>query len=209
MRILTQELEWGAPLAALERVDFVVLHHSAGSGSLKQVHDYHRYVNGWSGIAYHLYVRRDGTVWRARPIDARGAHCRGWNDRSIGICFEGNFDREEMGKEQLDAGREAVRYVLGIYPGAIIAGHGELCTTACPGKFFPLAELKEVGKTVKSGDVCPEWARREYERAAELGITDGTRPGEYVPRYQAAVMAMRAAEAAVKMMKEEFGHENG
>ena len=28
-------------------------------------------------------------------------------------------------------------------------------------------------------------------------------------RYQAAVMALRAAEAAVKMMKEVFGHENG
>lgn len=40
---------------------------------------------------------------------------------------------------------------------------------------------------------APDWAKEELEQAVAMGITDGTRPMELVPRYQAAVMAKRAA----------------
>ena len=46
-----------------------------------------------------------------------------------------------------------------------------------------------------AGKKCPEWAEEELEEAVELGITDGERPMEPTPRYQAAIMAMRAARA--------------
>ena len=38
-----------------------------------------------------------------------------------------------------------------------------------------------------------EWAEKELAEAVAMGITDGTRPVELVPRYQAAIMAKRAA----------------
>lgn len=37
----------------------------------------------------------------------------------------------------------------------------------------------------------PEWAREEYQAAMDAGITDGARPMAYIPRYQAAIMALR------------------
>lgn len=40
---------------------------------------------------------------------------------------------------------------------------------------------------------APEWAEKELDEAIAMGITDGTRPMELVPRYQAAIMAKRAA----------------
>lgn len=40
----------------------------------------------------------------------------------------------------------------------------------------------------------PEWAKEEFAEAAGLGITDGERPMELIPRYQAAIMAKRALE---------------
>lgn len=40
---------------------------------------------------------------------------------------------------------------------------------------------------------APKWAEKELEEAKALGITDGTRPMELIPRYQAAIMAKRAA----------------
>ncbi len=43
---------------------------------------------------------------------------------------------------------------------------------------------------------APDWAREELEEAVTMGITDGTRPMELVPRYQAAIMAKRAVEKA-------------
>lgn len=41
---------------------------------------------------------------------------------------------------------------------------------------------------------APEWAKAELEQAVAMGITDGTRPMELIPRYQAAIMAKRALE---------------
>lgn len=40
----------------------------------------------------------------------------------------------------------------------------------------------------------PEWAKKEYEEAKAMGITDGSAPMVLIPRYQAAIMAKRAAK---------------
>ena len=44
----------------------------------------------------------------------------------------------------------------------------------------------------------PEWAKKELAEAKEMGITDGKSPMRMVPRYQAAIMAKRAAENVKK-----------
>ena len=49
--------------------------------------------------------------------------------------------------------------------------------------------LKEYTDTAEA----PEWAKAELQEAVTAGITDGTRPMELIPRYQAAIMAKRAA----------------
>lgn len=41
----------------------------------------------------------------------------------------------------------------------------------------------------------PDWAVAEYQEAIDMGITDGTNPMVLIPRYQAAIMAKRAAKA--------------
>lgn len=41
---------------------------------------------------------------------------------------------------------------------------------------------------------APEWAKAELQEAIDAGITDGTRPMQMIPRYQAAIMAKRAME---------------
>ena len=38
----------------------------------------------------------------------------------------------------------------------------------------------------------PEWAKAELAEAVSAGITDGTNPMQMIPRYQAAIMALRA-----------------
>lgn len=44
----------------------------------------------------------------------------------------------------------------------------------------------------------PEWAKKELAAAKEMGITDGENPMRLVPRYQAAIMAKRAAQNVKK-----------
>ena len=51
----------------------------------------------------------------------------------------------------------------------------------------------------------PGWATEELEQAMDDEITDGTRPMQTIPRYQAALMADRAyrkaIEEAITMLK--------
>lgn len=49
----------------------------------------------------------------------------------------------------------------------------------------------ELTKYTASLDL-PKWAQEEWNAAVEAGITDGTNPCLLIPRYQAAIMALRA-----------------
>lgn len=54
----------------------IILHHAAAvTCTPQQVHQWHL-ANGWTGIGYHFFVRKDGTVYRGRPEDTVGAHAR-------------------------------------------------------------------------------------------------------------------------------------
>ena len=124
------------------KTNLIVLHHAAATNcTVQDVHRWH-IDRGWSGIGYHFFIRKSGEIWRGRPEDRVGAHTVSYNANSIGICFEGNFENEPMPELQKAAGLELIAYLKGKYPIKDIKGHGELKATACPGKFFPLAELK-------------------------------------------------------------------
>ena len=52
-------------------------------------------ARGFADIGYHFYITRDGYLHRCRPVNQIGAHAAGWNDRSIGICYEAASMRRE------------------------------------------------------------------------------------------------------------------
>ena len=49
-------------------------------------------ARGFADIGYHFYITRDGEVHICRPVHQIGAHATGWNDKSIGICYEGGLN---------------------------------------------------------------------------------------------------------------------
>lgn len=148
MTINNAGLKFGS-MTKRKKTTVIVLHHAAGNGSVGQIHDYHRNEKGWSGIGYHFYVRKDGSVWQGRPTDTVGAHTVNYNSVSIGVCFEGNFENEEMPTEQRRAGAELVRYIRGQYPSIErVVRHGDLRATSCPGRRFPFNEI--VGEFTES-----------------------------------------------------------
>jgi len=154
------------------KTDLIVLHHAAATScTVQDVHRWHL-DNGWSGIGYHFFIRKDGTVWRGRPEDRVGAHTVNYNSRSIGICFEGNFEKEPMPDFQKAAGLELIAYLKGKYPIKEIKGHGELKSTACPGNFFPLAEMK----TGKASETVTENRVLLFQKAA---LADGFKLAKY------------------------------
>jgi len=109
------------------------------------------------GIGYHFYVRKDGKVYRGRPLEYVGGHAYGANTDSIGICFEGDFNKETMSEVQLKAGQELVSYLKNTYKITQVQGHKEVCATSCPGANFLFDEIvkdttikNETVQTIKS-----------------------------------------------------------
>lgn len=47
---------------------------------------------GWRGIGYHWVICRSGLVESGRSEEEVGAHCKGQNKDSIGICLVGTRD---------------------------------------------------------------------------------------------------------------------
>lgn len=55
-------------------------------------------------------------------------------------------------------------------------------------------EIYEKLQAYLAAQPVPDWAQGELAEAVALGITDGKNPMQLIPRYQAAIMAKRAAQ---------------
>lgn len=152
MQIIESKLEFKNPPQKRLTTTKIVIHHAdATTCNAHMIHQWHL-ARGWSGMGYHFLVRKEGgIVETGRPINTIGAHCTGQNNDSIGICFEGDFDRETMTNEQLQTGRELIAYLREIYGQNIrIVRHKDLMATDCPGKNFPFEELIKTEKVKKA-----------------------------------------------------------
>ena len=180
MKVNDADLRFRGPAPAAgaqKKIDAVVLHHRAGSGDVESIHADHL-RRGWWGIGYHYYIRRDGSVWRGRPERWCGSHAgasNGYNAHSIGVCLEGNFERERPAEIQLDALRELLADLMGRYEIREVRLHREIAATACPGKNFPpVKELlqKETAASGASGD-GGDWWREAVRWAVDRGVLQG------------------------------------
>ena len=134
------------------KIDLLVIHCSATPRHrdypVEQLRRDHR-ARGFADIGYHFYIRRDGEIVPCRPLHQIGAHARGWNDRSIGICYEGGLEEDGTPAdtrtyEQKISLIHLLRELREAYPTAVIKGHCELSPY--------------IGKT------CPNFAAsQEYE----------------------------------------------
>ena len=78
---------------------------------------------------------------RRHPEDTVGAHAGNNNYDSLGVCFEGSFDRETMPDAQLRAGQELVAYLKQKYGISTVQRHSDVNATGCPGDNFPFDAL--------------------------------------------------------------------
>ena len=140
MNIQETKFEFNEILLNRSRTNYIILHHRAGDGDVCSIHNQHL-NQGYAGIGYHFYIRKDGSIYRGRPENKIGAHCLNYNHNSIGVCFEGNFETEEMPYAQKRAGAELAVYLKTKYQGAKVARHKDMMSTACPGKNFPFSDI--------------------------------------------------------------------
>lgn len=148
MRIVEATYKWNGALTERRSTSRIILHHAAArTCTAQQIHSWHM-ANGWAGIGYHFFVRKDGSIYRGRPENVAGAHAGSNNYDSIGVCFEGNFMDEQMGAGQLAAGAELVAYLKKKYGITKVQKHCDVNATGCPGTHFPFAAI--VGESGES-----------------------------------------------------------
>ena len=72
-------------------IKYLIIHCSASkitsNFSVAALRHLHVDINHWSDIGYHFYITKDGVIHDCRPVNITGAHCKGYNSCSIGICY--------------------------------------------------------------------------------------------------------------------------
>jgi N-acetylmuramoyl-L-alanine amidase-like protein len=91
----------------------------------------------WGDIPYHYYIDFAGKIAEGRDIGLAGDAVSNFDNMDrVQIVLEGDFEREQPTKMQLDALRKLVTWLSALYgisPGQL-AGHGDYDRTDCPGK---------------------------------------------------------------------------
>lgn len=123
------------------KIDTIVVHCSdTPAGRHVTVDDITRWHQdqGWNTIGYHFVVYLDGTVHPGRPVDIIGAHCKGHNSHSIGVCYIGgrtadnSANADTRTQAQKDTLLSLIRQLRHTYPHASVFGHGDLDPRPCP-----------------------------------------------------------------------------
>lgn len=120
---------------------YIVVHSAATKADMdvdvREIDRWHR-ARGFLKIGYHYVIKRDGTLETGREESEVGAHCRGFNRISIGICIAGGIDdkgeaEDNFTHEQMETLRTLTFHLQASYPDAQIVGHRDIKKgTECP-----------------------------------------------------------------------------
>lgn len=116
------------------RTTIIVIHASATRAGadigLDEITAMH-VARGFDTVGYHEVILRSGDIEFGRHPDAVGAHARGQNYRSIGICMTGGIDERGNAEnnftpEQFASLHVTIQHKIKAYPGAVVVGHRDL-----------------------------------------------------------------------------------
>ena len=117
----------------MRKIDLIVVHCSATRCdrrfSVEDLIAWHDARFGFTG--YHYYITRDGQMYQTRHENLVGAHAVGYNQHSIGVCYEGGLTpdgtpADTRTREQKAALNALLRSLKPDYPDAVILGHRDL-----------------------------------------------------------------------------------
>jgi N-acetylmuramoyl-L-alanine amidase len=145
MRIEKPNLSFHEPLRPLQQITAIVIHHTQEDGwDVYKTHQYHQSL-GWSGIGYNYFIEEDGTIFEGRGL-YEGAHAKGYNASSVGICMSGNFDKIVPTQSQMTSSYAICKTLLSDYKltAENVIGHREIegVTKTCPGLNFNMDEFR-------------------------------------------------------------------
>lgn len=146
------------PLQYPEKVEKVVIHHTASSGNLdnpaqaiRDIYHYHAITRSWGDIGYNYIVDQQGNIYEGRygGEGVIGAHSGAGNHGSIGIAFLGNYQDNDVPEDAMVNASQFLykkAKIHGIDPQGNsefrgkdrpnIFGHRDIMSTTCPGEYL-------------------------------------------------------------------------
>lgn len=116
----------------MRTIEYIVIHCSATPPSMDigadEIRRWHTQERGWTDIGYHFVCRRDGTIEEGRPIERPGAHVKGYNHSSIGVCWVGGISSSQKTEDNRTADQSRALYqkiteLKRQFPEAEVLGH--------------------------------------------------------------------------------------
>lgn len=125
----------------LSSIDTIVIHTTATQENqevtIEQIDMWHK-KRGWDMVGYHYVVDLQGKIHKGRCITQVGAHVKGHNKTSIGICYVGGLDENGDAKDTLrPIQKNAIGFMLlalkaVLQQPMVVKGHKEFTNKACP-----------------------------------------------------------------------------
>jgi len=126
----------------MREINKIIVHCSATRENenfeVSEIRKWHVEGRGWSDIGYHFYIDLYGQIHKGRDIAKMGAHCKGHNRNSIGICYcggveaDGKTPKDTRNIEQKEALIAVLRTLKAMFPNAVIHSHKDFANKACP-----------------------------------------------------------------------------
>ena len=121
----------------------IVVHCSATPPSMdigvNEIRRWHTEERGWTDIGYHFVCRRDGSIEEGRTLVRPGAHVKGHNHSSIGICWVGGISASSKAEDNRTGDQslalfEKITELKQRFPEAEVLGHRDFpgVTKDCP-----------------------------------------------------------------------------
>lgn len=124
----------------MRKINMIIVHCSATKAEqdigAEEIDAWHK-KQGWQEIGYHYVIRRNGTIEKGRDLEKAGAHCRGQNKHSIGVCLAGGINgagrpENNFTAEQFASLKLLLSELKEKFPQAGIYGHCDFAAKACP-----------------------------------------------------------------------------
>jgi len=83
-------------LSSRDTTIYIVIHHTATSGTKQLIdfYNYHKTEKQFNSIAYTFIIDKLGVIEQLHKLSEKTDHVGNYNDCSIGVCLEGDFNQE-------------------------------------------------------------------------------------------------------------------
>ncbi|XP_043261235.1 peptidoglycan-recognition protein SA isoform X1 [Colletes gigas] len=98
-------------------IPYIVIHHTVTpecttkvscSARVENIRSYHMNDLGWHDMGYSFLIGGDGNVYEGSGWNREGAHTYGYNKRSLGIAFIGNFQEKLASDNMMEAAHKLI-----------------------------------------------------------------------------------------------------